>query len=151
MVRQRPETARLRTSSEPRLRPAARNPPAVPPSPDSRWRARLRAQSRCKGRAGNSTHRETWQLPLTRQTARPAFAKLAGGRHNILKERLTAGRRSLVRAWLARPETPRNHAEITRRMAYSRDDSRSPSSLPASFMTLLSTAQHLARDTRRDP
>ena len=32
-----------------------------------------------------------------------------------------------------------------------RDDSPGSSSTDASFMTLLSTAQHLARDTRRDP
>jgi hypothetical protein len=31
------------------------------------------------------------------------------------------------------------------------DDSPGSSSTDASFMTLLSTAQHLARDTRRDP
>jgi hypothetical protein len=36
-------------------------------------------------------------------------------------------------------------------MAYSRDDSPGSSSTDTSFMTLLSTAQHLARDTRRNP
>jgi len=36
-------------------------------------------------------------------------------------------------------------------MAYSRDDSPDCSPTDASFMTLLSTAQHIARDTRRDP
>ena len=36
-------------------------------------------------------------------------------------------------------------------MAYSRDDSPDCSPTHASFMTLLSTAQHIARDTRRDP
>src|SRR3989442_6157315 len=37
-------------------------------------------------------------------------------------------------------------------MAYSPDDSASASnSTDASFMTLLSTAQHIARDTRKDP
>ena len=36
-------------------------------------------------------------------------------------------------------------------MAYSPDDSPGSSSTDASFMTLLSAAQHLARDTRRDP
>jgi hypothetical protein len=76
---------------------------------------------------------------------------LRGGRHSILKERLTTGRRDFVCAWLSGPETLRNHAEITRPMAYSRDDSLGSSSTDASFMTLLSTAQHIARDTRRDP
>jgi hypothetical protein len=46
---------------------------------------------------------------------------------------------------------PRNHEEITLPMAYSPDDSPGSSSTDTSFMTLLSTAQHLARDTRRDP
>ena len=46
---------------------------------------------------------------------------------------------------------PRNHEEITFPMAYSRDDSPGFSSTDASFMTLLSTAQHLARDTRSNP
>src|SRR5258705_4996316 len=46
---------------------------------------------------------------------------------------------------------PRNHAEIARPMAYSRDDSPGSFSTDASFMTLLSTAQHIARDTRKDP
>ena len=36
-------------------------------------------------------------------------------------------------------------------MAYSRDDLPDCSPTDASFMTLLSTAQHIARDTRRDP
>ncbi len=36
-------------------------------------------------------------------------------------------------------------------MAYSPDDSPGSSSTDAPFMTLLSTAQHIARDTRRDP
>ena len=36
-------------------------------------------------------------------------------------------------------------------MAYSRNDSPDSCSTDALFMTLLSTAQHLARDTRRDP
>ena len=36
-------------------------------------------------------------------------------------------------------------------MAYSPDDSSPASPTDASFMTLLSTAQHLARDTRRNP
>jgi hypothetical protein len=36
-------------------------------------------------------------------------------------------------------------------MAYSPGDSPCSPSIDASFMTLLSTAQHLARDTRRDP
>ncbi len=36
-------------------------------------------------------------------------------------------------------------------MAYSPDDSRLASPTDASLMTLLSTAQHLARDTRRNP
>jgi len=36
-------------------------------------------------------------------------------------------------------------------MAYSRDDSRLGSPIDASLMTLLSTAQHLARDTRTNP
>lgn len=36
-------------------------------------------------------------------------------------------------------------------MAYSRDDSPGSCPTDASFMTLLSTAQYLARDTRRDP
>src|SRR6266702_8370360 len=46
---------------------------------------------------------------------------------------------------------PRNHEKITLPIAYSRDDSPGSSSTDASFMTLLSTAQHIARDTRRDP
>jgi hypothetical protein len=46
---------------------------------------------------------------------------------------------------------PRNHAEITCPMAYSRNDSLGSCSTDAFFMTLLSTAQYLARDTRRDP
>ena len=37
------------------------------------------------------------------------------------------------------------------RVAYSRSDSSIASLIDTSFMTLLSTAQHLARDTRRDP
>ena len=36
-------------------------------------------------------------------------------------------------------------------MAYSRNDSPSAHSIDASIMTLLSTAQYIARDTRRDP
>ena len=36
-------------------------------------------------------------------------------------------------------------------MAYSAGDSTTPDPAFASFMTLLSTAQHLARDTRRNP
>src|SRR5258707_12500695 len=46
---------------------------------------------------------------------------------------------------------PRNHAEIARPMAYSRVDSPGSSSTDASFMTLLSTAHHIARDTRGAP
>jgi len=46
---------------------------------------------------------------------------------------------------------PRNHAEVVGLVAYSRDDSFRAYSIDASFMTLLSTAQYLARDTRRDP
>src|SRR5260370_484298 len=41
----------------------------------------------------------------------PPFAKLAAGRHSILKERLTAGRPALVCAWLA----SRNSGEIMRK------------------------------------
>ena len=76
---------------------------------------------------------------------------MRGGRHSILKEGLTPGGRAFVGAWLAAPELPLNHEEITLSMAYSPDDSSPASPTDASFMTLLSTAQHLARDTRRNP
>jgi len=76
---------------------------------------------------------------------------MRGGRHSILKEGLTPGGRAFVGAWLAASELPLNHEEITLPMAYSPDDSPPASPTDASFMTLLSTAQHLARDTRRNP
>ena len=50
------------------------------------------------------------------------------------------------------PDSPRNHAEITLPHGIFAEMIRpSSSSTDASFMTLLSTAQHIARDTRRDP
>jgi hypothetical protein len=77
---------------------------------------------------------------------------LPARRHSILKEGLTAGGRNLVCASLALPDNGRNHTEIPLPVAYSRDDSASASnSTDISFMTLLATAQHIARDTRKDP
>src|SRR6185312_8781000 len=50
-----------------------------------------------------------------------------------------------------RLQASRNHADVARPMAYSRNDSPNARSIDASIMTLLSTAQYIARDTRRDP
>src|SRR6185295_13810742 len=59
------------------------------------------------------------KLPLL-EKPRPAFAKLGDGRHSILKERLTTPPPGPRLRMAARPETLRNHEEITLPMAYSR-------------------------------
>ena len=51
----------------------------------------------------------------------------------------------------AEADFPRKHEEITVTVAYSRNNSPGSSTTDASPMTLLSTAQHLARDTRSNP
>src|SRR6185436_4253015 len=149
--RQKPGTGPRQRSSAPRPLRAARTPPGVPPWPDSRWSARRRTRSRCRGKTGNSTHRATWNSSVTQQSA-PYVANFAGHRHSIVKERLTDNRCDLVCAWLGLHRRRRNHAEFPLAVAYSRGDSAPASnSTDAFFMTLLSTAQHIARDTRRDP
>src|SRR5205807_9004666 len=52
-------------------------------------------------------------------------------------------------AWLKRLPLALNHAPGRRRMAYSRGDSDPPRDIKR--MTLLSTAQHIARGSRNDP
>jgi hypothetical protein len=82
---------------------------------------------------------------LTQLTA-PAVAKSGAARHIIVKERLT--RRARLHGFRPSP-CARKHAENRLRVAYSSGDSNPPRD--ALRMTLLSTAQHLARSSRKDP
>jgi hypothetical protein len=81
----------------------------------------------------------------------PCFAKLAAGRYSILKERLTA--EGWIRfQYVARATLmARNRAGIRPRMAYSQVIRPLALDVPhdACFMTFLSTAQHIARGSRR--
>ena len=93
-------------------------------------------------------HRNT---SATQQRTAPCFAKLAGRRHSILKERLTAAAGTAF-AHGCGARLPRNHAEIPLPHGIFAGDSARPAALDRCFfMTLLSTAQHIARDTRKDP
>src|SRR6202022_358727 len=114
--------------------------------------ARLPERSRCRETTGNSTHRATSQnLPLHTNLA--CFAKLAAGRHIILKEGLTPRAGTAAQTWLAAPSIARNRAEIRWRMAYSEVIRRQPLDVPhnAPFMTFFSTAQEIARGSRDRP